>query len=144
MASILISIGGGVLAGALVLWGDNRIRKELDRRQQRKAERAIGQFFREWEHAINDAASFSTDDDAGVISEKAWRFATHARFMRRASNLVARWSRHLTPEQVENLNNYLEDHQAVIDLIGPRGGSFEQIHYNGFFREAREIDWLKF
>ena len=39
--------------------------------------------------------------------------------MRRAANLIERWQRFLTAEQVEEISNHLEGHQAVIDLVAP-------------------------
>ena len=64
--------------------------------------------------------------------------------MRRAANLIERWQRFLTAEQVEEISNHLEGHQAVIDLVAPRGGLLQQIHYDDFFLRAREVKWLEF
>ncbi len=72
------------------------------------------------------------------------RFGIHARFMRRAANLTEKYQNTLTPAQIEELSNYLRDHQAVIDLVGPKGGVFNQIHYDDYFRQSREIKWLDF
>ena len=64
--------------------------------------------------------------------------------MRRSANLIERWQRFLTAEQVEEISNHLEGHQAVIDLVAPRGGLLQQIHYDDFFLRAREVKWLEF
>ena len=64
--------------------------------------------------------------------------------MRRAANLIERWQKFLAAEQVEEISNHLEGHQAVIDLVAPRGEFFQQIHYDDFPRRAREVKWLEF
>ena len=144
LASILISILGGIAAGVLVLVVEIVIRRGYDRRQRRKAERAICQFFREWETTINEAAGIPSGPGTLPVPKENVQFGKHGDFIRRAANLTARWSRYLAEEQVEDLMNLVEGHQAVIDLIAPRGGVFREIHYENFFSDTREIEWLEF
>ena len=71
-------------------------------------------------------------------------FARHGDFLRRAPNLIARWSRYLTAEQVEELSNYLEGHQGAVIGILPSDRVLPQAEYDNFFRRAREFEWLEF
>ena len=143
-ASLILSISGGIVAGVLVLLGEIAIRWEFDRRQQKKGAKAIGLLFSEWETTINEAADIPSGSGTLPVPRTNVQFGKHGEFMRRAANLIERWQRFLTAEQVEEISNHLEGHQAVIDLVGPRGGLFQQIHYDNFFRQAREFKWLEF
>ena len=143
-ASVILSVSGGIFAGVLVLLGEIAIRWELGRRQSSKAQRAIGVFFREWEKAINGAADIPPNPNFGAVPKAAVQFALHEDFLRRATNLIARWSRYLTAEQVEALSNLLEGHQGAHIGILPAGKVLAQFQYNSFFSQARGIEWLEF
>ena len=147
-ASIILSVVGGILAGGLVLAGEFAISKGYEQVQQRKAMKAIGLFFKEWESTINettDIPAHPTNPSNGPINRAVVQFAYHEDYLRRAPNLLARWARYLAAEQVEELSNLLEGHQgAVIGLMRPRGRVLPQQVYDNFFRSAREIDWLDF
>ena len=143
-ASLILSISGGIVAGVLVLLGEIAIRWRYDRRQKKKGAKAIGLLFSEWETTINKDADIPTGLGTLPVPRANVQFGVHGEFMRRAANLIERWQRFLTAEQVEEISNHLEGQQAVIDLIAPRGGLFQQIHYDDFFRRAREVKWLEF
>ena len=143
-ASLILSISGGILAGAIVLVGEILIRLAQDRRQRRKAERAICHFFRDWETTINEAADVPSGPGTFPMLKVFVQFEEHRDFLTRAANLVERWQRYLTAEQVEGLSNHLERHQAEFDSLIGEGGALHQLHYDNFFRQAHEIEWLKF
>ena len=94
-ATIMLSIPGGVVAGILVLAGEVALRRGYERVQQRKAFRAIGQFFGRWESTINDAMDIpahpGNPPNLGPISRASVQFALHGDFLRRAPNLIARY-----------------------------------------------------
>ena len=73
---------------------------------------------------------------------QVYTIVTHP--LRRAPNLIARWSRYLTADQVEELSNHLESHQGAHIGILPSGRVLNQFQYDTFFRGAREFEWLKF
>ena len=143
-ASLILSISGGIVAGALVLLGEIAIRWRYDRRQQQKGAKAIGLLFSEWETTINEAADIPSGPGTLPVFRENVQFGEHGEFMRRAANLIERWQKFLTAEQVEEISNHLEGHQAAIDRVAPRGGLFLQIHYDDFFRQASEVKWLEF
>ena len=143
-ASLVLSISGGIVAGVLVLLGEIAIRWRYDHRQQKKGAKAIGLLFSEWETTINEAADIPSGLDTLPVPRANVQFGEHGEFMRRAANLIERWQRFLTAEQVEEISNHLEGHQAVIDLVALRGGLLQQIHYDDFFLRAREVKWLEF
>ena len=143
-ASLILSISGGVVAGAIVLLGEIGIRWYYDRRQRKKAERAIGLFFKDWETTINEAVDIPPNPNFGAVPKAAVQFARHEYSLGRAPNLIERWQRYLTAEQVEQLSNHLENHQRADIGILPQGRVLAQFQYDRFFREAREIGWLEF
>ena len=143
-ASLILSISGGIVAGVLVLLGEIAIRWRYDRRQQKKGAKSIGLLFSEWETRINEAADIPSGPGTFPVPRADVQFGEHGEFMRRAANLIERWQKFLTAEQVEEISNHLEGHQAVIDLVSPRGGFFQQIHYDDSPRRAREVKWLEF
>ena len=136
-ASVILSIAGGIVAGALVLAGEILIRRRYERVQRGKAESAIGIFFREWENAINNP-------DRGPIARPEAQFALHRLHLLMAQNIVARWSKYLTAEQVQNVSNLLQIEELITGtrLIG--GKVWDLDHYEVFFRQVRGIDWLNF
>ena len=147
-ASLILSISGGIVAGVLVLLGEIAIRWRYDhrqqKRQQKKGAKAIGLLFSEWETTINEAADIPSGLGTLPVPRANVQFGENGEFMRRAANLIERWQRFLTAEQVEEISNHLEGHQAVIDLVAPRGGLLQQIHYDDLFLRAREVKWLEF
>ena len=143
-ATIIFPILGGVVAGILVLAGEVALRRGYERVQRRKAIRAIGQFFGNWESMINDALDIPDNPNFGPIDRASVQFAYHGEFLRRAPNLIARWSRYLTTEQVEELSNHLESHQGAHIGILPPGRVLNQFQYDAFFSGAREFKWLEF
>ena len=115
--------------------------------QRRKAIRAIGQFFGNWESMINDAMDIPAHPDnpnLGPIGRASVQFAYHGDFLRRGPNLIARWSRYLTAELVEELSNHLENHQGAHIGILPPGRVLNQFQYDVFFNGVREFKWLEF
>ena len=143
-ASVILSVTGGILAGLIVLAGEILIRRGYERVQRGKAERAICHFFRDWETTINEAADVPSGPGTLPKLKVFVQFEEHGGFLTRAVNLVERWQRYLTAEQVEVLSNHLERHQAVFDSISGEGRPLHQFHYDDYFRRAREIKWLDF
>ena len=123
------------------------MRKGYEGVQRRKAIRTIGQFFGRWESTINNAMDIPAHENnpnLGPISKASVQFALHGDFLRRAPNLIARWSRYLTANQVEELSNHLESHQGAHIGILPQGRVLAQAQYDIFFSRAREFEWLEF
>ena len=146
-ASIVLSVSGGVVAGVLVLLGEVVLRRGYERVQRGKACKAITQFFVSWESTINDAEDIPyhpSNPSGGPIDRAVVQFAYHGDFLRRTPNLIARWSRYLTAEQVEELSNYLEGHQGAVIGILPQGRVLPTEQYARFFNEVRGIKWLDF
>ena len=143
-ASVILSVSGGIAAGVLVLLGEILIRRELNFRQQSKAVKAIGLFFKKWETTIHGASAIQAQGPAPAVSKAAVQFALHGDFLRRAPRLVQRWQGYLTAEQVEEVSNLVEGHQGAVIGILPPGAFLPQQHYDQFFGSARQIKWLKF
>ena len=143
-ASLILSIFGGILAGALILVGEFLARREFNFRQQSKAAKAVGLFFGEWEKAVNNAPAIPAQGGAPAAPVHAVQFAFHKNYLGRAPNHIARWSRHLTAEQLEELSNLLEGHQRAAIGILPPSTVLAQAQYNQFFSQARQIKWLEF
>ena len=131
----------------LVLLGQVAMGKGYEREQRGKAYKAIAQFFGSWESTINDAEEIPyhpSNPSGSPIDRAVVQFAYHGDFLRRAPNLIARWSRYLTAEQVEELSNYLEGHQGAVIGTLPQGRVLPTEQYARFFNEVREIKWLDF
>ena len=143
-ASVIISILGGMAAGVLVLIGEILYRLRRDRRERRKAEGAIGIFFREWETAINNVPVDPDRPDYFSYGKDYQQAGIHYDFLRRAPNLIARWSRDLTAAQVEELINLLKRHESDINFQLREIGEWGQYLYDPLFCRAREIKWLDF
>ena len=143
-ASIILSLSGGIVAGILVLLGEILIRMEYDRRQRMKAYKAMGLFFKEWETTISGAEAIPAQGPAPAVPKANVQFAFHGHFLRRAPNLIARWQRYLTAEQIEEVSNHLEGHQGAVIGILPQGAVLPQAQYENFFRQAREIKGVDF
>ena len=146
-ATIILSILGGVIAGIIVLAGEIALRAGYEGVQRRRAIRYIGQFFARWESTINDSMGFPAPEaipNIELISKANVQFARHEDFLRKAPNLIARWSRYLTANQVEELSNHLEGHQGAHIGILPRGRVLAQAQYDEFFSTVRKFEWLEF
>ena len=101
-------------------------------------------FFKEWKTAINDAVDIPQQGTLPTIPKAAVQFAKHEDFLRRAPILIARRSRYLTAEQVQELSNHLEGHQGADIGILPAGKVLAQVQYDRFFNTAQGLDWLDF
>ena len=146
-ASVILSISGGIVAGALVLAGEILIRRGYERAQRAKAAKTIGRFLSEWERAIYDAAHLPADPnnpDIDPISRPDVQFAEQRLYLLRAQNTIARWSRYLTAEQVEEVSNLLQLEELATGARLNVGMVWEQAHYADFFHQTRQIQWLDF
>ena len=146
-ASLILSVLGGLAAGVLVLAGEVTIRRGIDRRQRRKAERAISRFFGEWQRTIYDAADMPADPnnpDLGPISRPEVQFAEHRLLLLKAQNIIARWSRYLTAEQVEEVSNLVQLEELATGARRNEVEAPEQHVYEAFLQVARDIEWLDF
>ena len=130
-ASLILSVLGGVVAGVMVLVGEILFRLKMDRRQRAKAKEAIGWFFAEWEQTINAAGG-----------RPDVQFAQHRLSLLMAQNIVARWSRYLTAEQVQVVSNLLQIEELVTGARLSGGKVWDLDHYDVFFRQVRGIEWL--
>ena len=68
----------------------------------------------------------------------------HTDYLRTAPNLVARWSRYLTSEQVEELSNLLQRHELAMRILPGPIDDYGPAEYEHFFSQARKIKWLDF
>ena len=143
-ASLILSISGGVVAGLIVLAGEVAIRWDHNRRQRQKGIRAIAQLFKEWETTINGAAPIAAQGNVPSVPKANVQFAFHEHYLRRAPNLIARWSRFLSADQVREVNDHLEGHQGAVIGILPQRAVLPQTQYDQFFDTARAFDWLDF
>ena len=148
-ATIILSILGGIVAGILVLVGEILIRRELDRRQRKRAERAIGQFFRWWQMLTRDPSETDSSESTSGTSWEQVRFLRvqfqiHEYCLMRVTNLIAAWSKYLTAKQVDELSTMIGEHQIQVIARLPEGQTPEQHQYDNFFQQARAIKWLDF
>ncbi|MYC37871.1 MAG: hypothetical protein F4X66_13310 [Chloroflexi bacterium] len=142
-ASLILSVSGGIVAGVIVLAGEVVLRGRYERVQREKAERAICMFFRGWEKGLNVLHSERLDDS----DEDFWlrtMFLYHRVSLLEVQNLIARWSRYLAAEQVEELDNVLHLQGMITAAKVNAGGVWSKRMYDNFFLQARKIDWLNF
>ena len=140
-ATIILSIPGGIVAGVLVILFELGIRRNIELRQRRKATNAVSDYFKVWESQIKNIEAITDTPNGIPIKKEQVQLPIHQDFIRKAHNLIQRWSRQLDDEQIQEITNYIVGHEAVIALLSPNWG---QAQYDDFFQRAREISWLKF
>ena len=143
-ATIILSIPGGVVAGFIVVLVGVAIRYIDDHRQHRKAHKAIGLFFKKWEESISNSFAGHKSESGPHIDGMSLHSIVHTNFLGKSQNLISRWSRDLTAQQVEELSNFLLEHEQHKYSLLSGGIDWGRSEYDGFFRRAREIKWLEF
>ena len=142
--TVLFPVLGGIFAGIVVILIEWSFRSLHDCKQRKKAERSIGKFFGEWNSCINNAVELR--DEQGVLNAPkiAVQFAIHKDFLRSFPIVVDRWSRFLTEQQTEEVRQFVRGHEGGIVGIIPSGKAPPEPIYSNFFRDSKEIKWLKF
>ena len=100
-------------------------------------------FFREWETSINKTVDIPARGTSPTVPREIVQIAHHKYFLDRAQNLIARWSSVLTPDQVEEFINFLEDHRrAPLGLLS-KGSPLPQPQYDFFPTSPRNrVAWI--
>ena len=143
-ASFVLSIGGGVLAGFVVValeWG---WRYWYGWRQQRKAIRDLSTFFGEWESILNTADGFQDPASGITRSKQDVQFAMHKYRLWTVPIIMARWAKYISGEQTQEFNLLISNHENAVLSLVPASRVLSQNIYDMFFREARKVKWLKF
>ena len=143
-ASFLLSVGGGILAGIAVVTVEWVWRFGLASWQKKKAVRVLSALWGEWEESINSATGL-TDPQVGIkASREVLQFAKHKYYIWTVPIVLSRWARHIPEQYVEDLSRLVTSHQNAVVAILPPGKVMSQGLYDLFFRQAREVKWLKF
>ena len=142
-ASLILSVSGGIVAGVIVLAGEVVLRRRYERVQREKAERAICMFFKDWEKMLNYFHSLRLEN-SDEEPDLSLMFFYHRVSLLEVQNLIARWSRYLAADQVEELDNVLHLQGMLTAAQVNAGGFWSKRAYDNFFRRARDIDWLNF
>lgn len=143
-ASFLLSVGGGVLAGLAVVAVELVWRFGLAWWQRKKALQALGTLLGEWEESINSATGFAYPQLGRTASKEDVQFAKHKSYLWTAPIVMSRWARHIPEKYIEDLSRLVTNHQNAVVAILPPGRVMSQGIYDDFFRQAREVKWLKF
>ena len=84
------------------------------------------------------------DDQNRILHERGVaQFLHHRYYLRRVPLTIAAWSRNLSEQQTDELTRLIVDHEQVVGIIPGDKVPFQEF-YDGFFRKAREINWLYF
>ena len=141
-ATVVISIGGGFLAGLVLLglqWVWNAFGKSRRRRQEIKA---LQEFFQEWEAEIIAA---NWDEDL--------RFARHEQRIRRMKDHLTSIRPNLPDREWSEITAFIRRHEELIkerllvlrseDPDFPRRFLLMDDDYRNFFKQSIQIKWLK-
>ncbi len=143
-ASLILSIGGGVLAGIVVILLEWGWRGFYGWYQGRKAVKAVGTFFLEWETAINSVEPLDHPVRGDQISIEVLQFVKHKYYLWRSQIVLSRWAKQLSDEQIQEVSTLVAGHEHSVVGILPEGRVLPQQMYDRFFLDARSISWLKF
>ena len=142
--TVVFPVVGGIIAGLIVVAIQLGYRVILQWWQRGKAEKAMGKFFGEWKSTINDAKALFHAPTGKNYTKIDIQFVRHRDFLRQFPIRLNRWSKFLSEKQTEEITLRIIGHENayLIDLFP--GRNLPQVIYDGFFRNARKIEWLKF
>ena len=141
--SILLPVLGGVIAGGIVIAIELTFRRVYEWLQRREAEKAMSEFFKQWESKINGSEAIS-DPQAGIQRTKdVVQYAFHQDYVRQFPVRMGRWSKYLNEKQTEEVSLLVLGYLVAITSLNPPGRTLSQGIYDAFFRRAKEIKWLK-
>ena len=143
-ASLVLSVGGGVLAGIVVILMEWGWRNFYGRWQRRKAIIGLSSFFRQWESTINSVESLTHPESGQHIAREDIQFAQHKNRPWTVPIMLSQESRHLSDKQAQEIALLLAGHVNAEVGILPTGRVLSQQMYDRFFSNVREISWLKF
>ena len=143
-STVVFPILGGIIAGVIVIIFEWSFRVFYEWNQRKRGAKVISRFFGEWEDAINTTVDLP-ENPSGVLYAKAQiQFVMHSYYVRAVHFTISRWSKYLSDQQTEEISLLVFRHEHSVIGILPPGKIFSQEIYDRFFREAREIKWLKF
>lgn len=143
IASIILSIPGGVIAGLIVVAGEWLWRYCDARNRRRRTLREVALYFDTWESQIYELPEKSDEEDGIHPPREAFQFAIHKARIREFHISMDRWRAHLSEHQTEGVVQLVRGHEALVNII-PSGAQPDENLYRVFFKEARKISWLKF
>ena len=141
-ASFILSIGGGVLAGFVVVvlsWCRSLIQAH---RERRKAIRELRLFFREWESLINTADGLNVPQIPFEAEKHHVQFVKHKNRLWTVPIVLSRWSKYLSGQQVQEIALLIANHENAHIGILPPDKVPNQWMYDNFFNELKKIKWL--
>ena len=142
--TVVFPVVGGIIAGAIVVAMEWGFRVIFQMWQRGKAEKAIGLFFKEWECTVNTAEALSVPHAGRSYSKEDLQFVFHRDFLRQFPIRLGRWSKFLSEKETEQLALFVTGHEkAYLQDLLP-GKNLTQAIYDGFFCDAKKIEWLKF
>ena len=142
--TVVFPIVGGVIAGIIVILVQWTFRAVNECRQRHNAENALREFFEEWEDTINGATALNGFPTGHSLTTEQLQYTYHKDYLRRADSLIVSWSRLLSEKQMAEINYLVQGHKGNLLDILPANKIPNQWLYDNFFRQAREISWLKF
>ena len=98
LATLILSIPGGVVASAIVIVFERVIAKTYELKQQRKATNAVKDFFKIWESQIRECKEILDTPNLIPIQRGEVQLAMHREFLQKAHTLIQRWSKYLREE----------------------------------------------
>ena len=143
-ASLILSIGGGVLAGMVVVALEWAWRVVYELHKKRTAVKELSEFFHQWEITINSAEGLLHPESRHVISREIVQFAQHKNRLWAAPIVLSRLSKHLPDKEAQEISLLIAGHEHAEVGIIPEGRVLPQQMYDRFFGEIRKIGLLKF
>ena len=137
-STVFFPVLGGILAGGIVIVIELSFRVLWGLNQRKRGIKDISKFFGGWEVVINGNPSLQENPWVGLnaAAKDPVQLATHRAAIRLFDFAIFRWSKYLSDQQLEEI--------YLLLVILPSDTIASQEFYDGFFREARKIKWLKF
>ena len=142
-STVIFPILGGVIAGFIVVVVEFVVRNCHSRWQQDKAINTLGNLFSKWESRINDAVELLDDQGRVYRNRGVVQILHHQYYLKRVPLALAAWSKNLSEKQTDELTTLIFEQEQILSIV-PKDKVLLQEVYDGFFRKAREIEWLKF
>ena len=141
-ASSILSIGGGVLAGFVVVLIEWCWRLYRAKHGRRKAIIELRLFFREWESLINTAEGLNDPQIPFKAEKHHVQFVHHKNRLWTVPIVLSRWSPYLSEQQAQEIALLIANHENAHIGIVPPDRVANQWIYDNFFNELKKIKWL--
>lgn len=141
--SLVLPVGGGVIAGFIVIVIELLWRGWYAWIQRRKAVSRLRKFFAKWEEEITTASAIDVPRPNVVVTREILQFEIHKHYLRTAHNRIAPMVKHLNEQQVTDVEILIQEQNPKVEMV-PKGGTWPQGMYDNFLDSVEKIEWLRY